>query len=89
MKEGVLTLNRSYHEEGPYDHEAWSQTAIMQQFKISTYINTLINHRFKVEKVIEDLCLSYEDVQKGENRWYSYKKAKVLPTTLIIKSQKL
>lgn len=27
---GTLTFNKSYHEEGSYYHEAWSQPAIMQ-----------------------------------------------------------
>ena len=86
---GVLTFNKSYHEEGFYKHEAWGQPAIMQQFKISTYINTLINHGFKIEKVIEEVCCSDEDIQRHANRWYSYEKATALPTTIIIKSQKL
>lgn len=62
--DGILTFNKSYHEEGPYDHEAWSQSAIMQQYKLSTYINSLINKGFKIEKVIEDVCLSDDDLQK-------------------------
>lgn len=85
----TLTFNKSYHEEGPYDHEAWSHPAIMQQHKLSTYINTLINNGFKIERVVEDVCLSGEDVQRHANSWYSYEKAKMLPTTLIIKSRKL
>jgi ubiquinone/menaquinone biosynthesis C-methylase UbiE len=87
--DGVLTFNKSYHEEGPYDHEAWSQPAIMQQFRMSTYLNTIINNGFKIEKVIEDVSLSKEDIQRHANRWYSLEKAKAIPTTIIIKSQKL
>lgn len=87
--DGVLTFNKSYHEEGSYNHEGWSQPAIMQQFRISTYINSLINNGFKIERVIEDACCSDEDLQRHSNRWYSFEKAKALPTTIIIKSQKL
>lgn len=86
---GTFSLNKSYHEEGPYDHEAWSHPAIMQQHKLSTYINTLINNGFKIERVVEDVCLSKEDIKRHANRWYSYEKAKMLPTTIIIKSRKL
>jgi len=88
-EDGVLTFNKSYHEEGPYNHEAWNHPAIMQQFRVSTYINALISNGFKIEKVIEDACYSDEDVQRHANRWYSFEKAQVLPTTLIIKSTKL
>ncbi|MBS4196739.1 class I SAM-dependent methyltransferase [Lederbergia citri] len=88
-KEGVLTLDHSYHDEGTYDHVAWSSTAIMQQFKVSTYINALVDHGFQIEKVIEDACWSEKDVQRHANRWYTYEKAKAIPTTLIIKCRKL
>ncbi|GIN85814.1 hypothetical protein J6TS2_22000 [Heyndrickxia sporothermodurans] len=87
--DGVLTFQQSYHEEGPYDHEAWHQPAIMQQFRISTYINALINHGFMIEKIVEDISISEEDIKRDANRWYSIDKAKSLPTTLIIKSKKL
>ncbi|WP_235801868.1 methyltransferase domain-containing protein [Ureibacillus manganicus] len=86
---GTLTFNKSYHEEGPYEHEAWSHTAIMQQFKLSTYINALINNGFKVERVIEEVSLTELDEQKHSNRWYNYEKVQYLPTTLIIKSTKI
>lgn len=62
---------------------------LLQQFKTSTYINTLINNGFKIEQVVEDVCCSDEDMQRHANRWYSFEKAKALPTTIIIKSQKL
>ena len=88
-KDGVFTFNKSYHEEGSYDHEAWGNPAIMQQYKVSTYINALISNGFKIEKVIEDTHYSEEDNKRDENRWYSFEKAKLLPTTIIIKSEKL
>jgi ubiquinone/menaquinone biosynthesis C-methylase UbiE len=87
--DGSLLFNKSYHEEGPYDHEAWGQTAIMQQHKLSTYINTLIANGFRIDRVIEDVCITEEDKQRGSNRWYSYEKARSIPTTFIIKSKKL
>ena len=86
---GGLHFDKSYHEEGPYDHEAWHAPAIMQQLKVSTYINTLADYGFHIEKIIEDVALTEEDREKHENRWYSYEKATKLPTTLIIKCKKL
>ncbi|WP_404452217.1 methyltransferase domain-containing protein [Virgibacillus necropolis] len=88
-KDDVLSFAKSYHEEGPYDHEAWDKPAIMQQHRVSKYVNTLINHGFRIEKMIEDVRLTEEDVHRHANRWYSFEKAKSIPTTLIIKSQKL
>ncbi|GKV56140.1 hypothetical protein NCCP2222_20870 [Sporosarcina sp. NCCP-2222] len=89
LADGSLHFDKSYHEEGPYDHEAWHAPAIMQQLKVSTYINTLADHGFQIEKIIEDVALTEEDREKHENRWYSYEKATKLPTTLIIKCKKL
>ncbi|WP_088105864.1 class I SAM-dependent methyltransferase [Halalkalibacter urbisdiaboli] len=87
-KNGILTVEQSYHHEGPYEHEAWADPAIMQQFKVSTYINSLINNGFQIEKMIEDVTLKDEDVQRHTNEWYSYEKARFIPTTMIIKCKK-
>ena len=81
-------FKKSYHEEGAYDHEAWHAPAIMQQYKVSTYINTLIECGFQIEKVIEDVSLTEEDRERHANRWYSFEKAKMMPTTLIVKECK-
>ncbi|MEH7885031.1 class I SAM-dependent methyltransferase [Bacillus sp. JJ1609] len=83
-----LMLDKSYHEEGPYDHEAWNHPAIMQQYKIGTYINTLIENGFRIEKMVEDIRLSEELKTRHENRWYSEAKVSALPTTIIFKCSK-
>ncbi len=88
-EEGSFIFNKSYQEEGPYDHEFWDTQAIMQQFKVSTYINKLINAGFKIEEVIEEVYSEEEDLQRHVNRWYSFEKAQLIPTTLIIKCSKL
>ncbi|MFG6494678.1 class I SAM-dependent methyltransferase [Fictibacillus sp. UD] len=86
--DGNLLLEKSYHEEGPYDHEAWQSTAIMQQFKVSTYMNALIKIGFTIERVVEEVVLPESDREKFTNSWYSCEKAEAVPTTLIIKSTK-
>ena len=83
-----LIFSQPYHSEGPYDHEAWMHPAIMQQFKVSTYLNTLIKKGFLIENVIEEVRLSQVDVERHSNRWYSFDKASYLPTTLIVKARK-
>ncbi|MCC3647093.1 class I SAM-dependent methyltransferase [Cytobacillus oceanisediminis] len=86
---GALIMDKSYHEEGPYQHIAWNQPAIMQQYKLSTYINLLIENGFVIERVIEDVSLTEQDVQRHANRWYSYEKARAIPAAFIIKCRKL
>ncbi|MBS4219916.1 class I SAM-dependent methyltransferase [Bacillus sp. FJAT-49711] len=88
-KNGVLTLDKSYHIEGSYDHEAWSSMAIMQQFRVSTYVNALVDQGFQIERMIEDARWSEEDVERHANRWYTYEKAKAIPTTFIMKCRKV
>lgn len=83
-----LMLSQSYHKEGTYDHEAWTHSAIMQQFKVSTYLNALIINGFSIEQVIEEVRLSEEDVERHSNGWYRFDKASYLPTTLIVKTRK-
>lgn len=83
-----LMLDKSYHEEGPYDHQAWNHPAIMQQYKIGTYINTLIENGFRIEKMVEDVRLSEELKTRHENRWYNEAKVSALPTTIIFKCSK-
>ena len=87
--EDGLIMNKSYHEEGPYEHEAWNHPAIMQQFKISTYINSLVGNGFKINQVIEDLHISDQLKQRHENRWYNCTKAMAIPTTIIFKCEKV
>ncbi|MCM3093206.1 MULTISPECIES: hypothetical protein [unclassified Cytobacillus] len=61
----------------------------MQQFKLSTYINLLIENGFAIERVIEDVSLTKGDVQRHANSWYSYEKARAVPAAFIIKCRKL
>lgn len=84
----TFTVAKSYHEEGSYKHPAWKEPAYMQQYRISTYINLLIETGFRIEQLIEDVALTEEDREHHENRWYSYDQAKLIPTTFIMKCTK-
>jgi ubiquinone/menaquinone biosynthesis C-methylase UbiE len=84
-----LSFNKSYHEEGSYEHQAWDYPAIMQQYKVSTYINSLINNGFNLVKMIEDVRVSEDLKARDENRWYNWAKVQSVPTTIIFKCEKL
>lgn len=88
QQEGNLVLTKSYVEEGSYKHEAWPETAIMQQFRVSTYLNACIQSGFAIERVVEDVSLSDEEKEKYAKGWYNAQKAAAVPTTLIIKCRK-
>jgi ubiquinone/menaquinone biosynthesis C-methylase UbiE len=87
--EDGLLFNKSYHEEGPYDHQAWNHPAIMQQYKVSTYINSLVDTGFKIVKMVEDVRINEELMTRDHNRWYNRAKVESVPTTIIFKCAKL
>lgn len=78
-------LHKSYLEEGAYDHEKWTASAVMQQYKFGTYLNELERAGFCVENVIEDVLLPAEPESVNQNSWYTYEKAQRVPATMIIK----
>ncbi|MBS8264382.1 class I SAM-dependent methyltransferase [Mesobacillus boroniphilus] len=83
-----LLFNKSYHEEGPYDHQAWNHPAIMQQYKVSTYINSLVDTGFKIIKMVEEARITDELISRDHNRWYNWSKVQSVPTTIIFKCEK-
>ncbi len=79
-------FRKSYNEEGPEYNEAWHREVIVFHRKLSTYINTLIECGFTIEKVIDDVVMS--DKETSPTKWYSNQKAELLPATFIIKARK-
>jgi ubiquinone/menaquinone biosynthesis C-methylase UbiE len=83
-----LKFRRSYVNEGMEKHDSWRGTPIvMHNRKISTFINELIEVGFIIDKVIEDSKVDDNDTS-NPSKWYSGSKARVIPSTLIIKSHK-
>ncbi|WP_047980294.1 class I SAM-dependent methyltransferase [Ornithinibacillus contaminans] len=81
-------FEQSYVTEGPEYNEAWHKSVIIHHRKLSTYINTLIEAGFEMERVIDDVALP-EVVPEGDRyKWYSVEKAKLVPVTFIIKARK-
>ncbi|RXZ77342.1 class I SAM-dependent methyltransferase [Paenibacillaceae bacterium] len=83
-----IVINKSYHDEGLQQCEPWDSPAIMNQLKISTYINELIQTGFQIEKVVEDVVIQ-EEIKSGDPAvWYTHKKASLIPPAFIIKCTK-
>jgi SAM-dependent methyltransferase len=81
-------LDKSYLSEGPEYNEAWNHSVIIYHRKLTTYINTLIEVGFEIEKVIDEVALPDEVPEGNHLRWYSVEKAKLVPATFIIKAKK-
>jgi ubiquinone/menaquinone biosynthesis C-methylase UbiE len=84
-----LRFRRSYVNEGFEKHDSWRGTLIvMHNRKISTFINELINTGFVIDKVIEDSRVDDNDTSHS-SKWYSGTKARIIPSTFIIKCHKV
>ncbi len=86
-EESSFTFKKSYNIEGPEYNDAWHSNVVMYHRKLSTYINTLIDSNFIIEKVIDDVILP-EIPSENPSKWYSTHKAQLVPATFIIKASK-
>ncbi|MEI5907376.1 class I SAM-dependent methyltransferase [Bacillus spongiae] len=81
-------INDSYNSEGENKKESWRGVPIvMNQRKMSTFINELISTGFILEVIVEEFsgevhndCSPYD--------WYSSKRASLIPATMIVKCYK-
>ncbi len=84
-----FTVKRSYSDEGPVEQMRWKDVPIvMHARKLSTFINGLIEAGLAVERVIEG-DLREESAADFPHRYYSKERARMMPTTVIIKARKL
>ncbi len=82
-----FTFKKSYNIEGPEYNEAWHNNVVIYHRKLSTYINTLIEANFIIEKVIDDVVLPTTNTE-DPSKWYSTQRATIVPATFIIKATK-
>jgi ubiquinone/menaquinone biosynthesis C-methylase UbiE len=82
-----FTFKKSYNIEGPEYNEAWHNNVVIHHRKLSTYINTLIEANFIIEKVIDDVVLP-TTITENPSKWYSTQRAALVPATFIIKATK-
>lgn len=87
-EQSSFTFNKSYNIVGPEYNEAWNNNVVIHHRKLSTYINTLIETGFTIEKVIDDVLISDSVISEDPARWYSTQRAELVPATLIIKAVK-
>jgi SAM-dependent methyltransferase len=85
-----LVMQHSYSDEGPIESMSWNGGPIvMHARKLSTFLNAIIASGLRIEHVIEaDLHESEDGLRDYPRRWYSKDRAKLMPTTVIIKASK-
>lgn len=81
----------SYLDEGPVLHPSWREVEIViNHRKLSTYLNAISRSGLILEQIIEsdlDPTLAREQDFSPE-KWYSVQRAKLVPTTFIVKAYK-
>lgn len=80
-------LNDSYLNEGPIKINWRGVPIVMHRRKVSTFVNSLINAGFIIDQLVEESKVP-EDDNSDPARWYSGKRAKFTPSTLVIKCHK-
>ncbi|MBF7149836.1 class I SAM-dependent methyltransferase [Bacillus toyonensis] len=90
-----IVLKSSYHEEIPITFETFKgeevqATLYKYKRKISTYINELNRAGFIIERIKEPEPSSIfdEEIAEPSTKYYSLYKARMVPTTFIVKARK-
>jgi hypothetical protein len=84
-------MARSYLDESPELDPSWKGVEIViQPRKLSTYVNAIIQAGLVIEQMVEsetDMNLARPQDYAPE-KWYSVPRAKLIPTTFIVKALK-
>jgi SAM-dependent methyltransferase len=84
-------MSEQYGAEGPREHSSWMGVPIViQRRTLSTFVTNTIQAGLTLEALVEGAF--NPDVAKGTHedpaRWYSVARARLMPTTFIIKARK-
>ena len=82
---------KSYFSEGPDEHRSWKGVPIVtQRLTLGTFIGEVIRAGLHLEALVEtplDMAAAKAD-EADPARWYSVDRARVMPTTFIVKARK-
>ncbi len=85
-----IVFSGNYLEEDYYTFEKYGNPLTLQNRKLSTYINTLADAGFAVERVVEETNEKVLEKSAGFNSgYYADFKAKHFPLSIVIKARKL
>lgn len=88
---GRYAVVQSYHEEGPVYIDSWQGEPTVQHWRqTSTYLNGLVAAGLIIEQVVESKVemAAVDERHRSPGAWYALERAKLIPTTLIIKARK-
>lgn len=85
------TMASPYFTEGPQEHGSWKGVPIViQRRTLATYISQIIQAGLRIESLVETPLnpAAVNEAHVDPARWYSVDRARVMPTTFIIKARK-
>jgi SAM-dependent methyltransferase len=88
------TITGSYFAEGPQEHASWKGKGIptvIQRRTLTTFVNAIIAAGLRIDALLEPPlnAAAVTDEHLDPARWYSVDRARLVPTTFIIKGTKL
>ena len=86
IENDTLIFCNSYFDESRYSVSLENKNIVLSNRKLSTYINTLAENGFMIEKLVEE---TDEDSLKNVKDKDFCNKAKMLPVTFVIKARKI
>jgi len=91
-EQGRMSVRHSYHHEGPEVLQDWfgEEPVTMYARRVGTFVNAVIEAGLRMERLIEttlDTSRS-KPAHEDPDRWYSIARARMMPTTLIIRARK-
>jgi len=87
------TIVGSYFAEGPQEHASWKGKrvpTVIQRRTLATFMNAIIAAGLRIDALLEPPVngAAVEDEHLDPARWYSVDRARLVPTTFIIKATK-
>jgi ubiquinone/menaquinone biosynthesis C-methylase UbiE len=82
---------KSYFAEGSHQHISWKGVPIVIQHRtLGTFVRQVIQAGLQVESLLETPleAVAATEAHTDPARWYSVDRARVMPTTFIIKARK-
>ena len=86
-----FTVAEPYFAEGPREHGSWKGVPIViQRRTLSTYVSQIIQAGLQIESLVETPLnpAAVNEAHLDPARWYSVARARVMPTTFIVKARK-
>ena len=85
------TVAEPYFTEGPREHGSWKGVPIViQRRTLATYVSQIIQAGLQIESLVETPLnpAAVNEAHVDPARWYSVARARVVPTTFIVKARK-